>query len=354
MRNLVILGGGYGGMRIVNKLLGNHLPDDIEITIVDRLPFHVLKTEFYALAAGTHSDMSMRVTFPRGDRVHVVHGEILSIDLEHREIRIESQKRLSYDWLIIGLGCEDKYHGIPGADQYTNSIQTISATRKTFEALNNVNPYGQVTIVGGGLSGVELAAELRESREDLQIRILDRGSCILSPFPKKLQKYVSQWFREHDVELVPYAQVEKIEPGVVYNHGEALESEAIVWTAGIQPNRLVRELDLEKDEHGRVVLNDFHQVPRYPGVFVVGDCASLPFAPSAQLAEAQGEQIAEVLDHIFRDEEPEKLPRIKLKGVLGSLGKKEGFGVMGKAALVGRVPRVLKSGVLWMYRHHNG
>lgn len=354
MRNLVILGGGYGGMRIVNKLLGNHLPDDVEITIVDRLPFHVLKTEFYALAAGTHSDISMRVNFPQDDRVRIVHGEISSIDLEHREVRIDQLKSLSYDWLIIGLGCEDKYHGIPGADQYTNSIQTISATRKTFQSLNNVKPYGLVTIVGGGLSGVELAAELRESREDLHVRILDRGSCILSPFPKKLQKYVSQWFREHDVELLPNAQVEKVEPGVVYNHGEAIESDAIVWTAGIQPNRIVRELDLEKDEHGRVVLNEFHQVPRYPNVFVVGDCASLPFAPSAQLAEAQGEQIADVLHHIFKDHEPEKLPRIKLKGVLGSLGKKEGFGVMGKTALVGRVPRVLKSGVLWMYRHHNG
>ncbi|MCK9906958.1 FAD-dependent oxidoreductase, partial [Frankia sp. Cpl3] len=90
---------------------------------------------------------------------------------------------------------------------YTQSIQTLGATRKTYAAVNNVDPYGKVTIVGGGLSGVEMAAELRESRPDLNIRLLDRGESILSPFPKKLQEYASQWFIEHDVQLVSMANV---------------------------------------------------------------------------------------------------------------------------------------------------
>ena len=91
-------------------------------------------------------------------------------------------------------------------------------------------------------------------------------------------------------------------------------------------------------------------------MLVVGDCASLPFSPSAQAAEAQGRQAAEVLHAIWHGETP-RLGKIKLKGVLGSLGKKAGFGygIVGRSSvMLGRVPRVLKMGVLWMFKHHLG
>lgn len=355
MKQVVILGGGYGGMRILERMLSAELPDDILFTLVDRMPFHGLKTEYYALAAGTEPEVAIRVPFPRNPRLKIRHGEVTAIDLDEQVIFLAQGDQIRYDWLVIALGCEDRYHNIPGADQYTCSIQTLEATRKTYAAINNVPPYGQVTIVGGGLSGVEMAAELRESRPDLNIRVLDRGECILSPFPRKLQRYASQWFTEHDVELISNSQVNRVEPGVVYNHDQALPTDEVVWTAGIQANRIVRALPVEQDTSGRVILNQYHQIPNYTNVYVVGDCASLPFAPSAQLAEAQGDQIALILKaDLTGGEYPASLPRIKLKGVLGSLGKKEGFGVMGKVSLVGQMPRVLKSGVLWLYKNHLG
>ncbi len=355
MKQLVILGGGYGGLRIIEHLLTPDLPDNVFITLVDRMPFHTFKTEFYALAAGTEPEMKIRVPFPNDSRLNVKYGEVERIGLDEKAVHFANGDTLEYDWLVIGLGCEDKYHNIPGADQYTHSIQTLGATRQTYTAINNVNPNGYVTVVGGGLSGVEVASELRESRPDLNIRILDRGESILSPFPKKLQDYASQWFHEHDVELISMAQVNRVEPGVVYNHDQQIQSDAIIWTAGIQANRVVRNLPVEQDNIGRVKLNQYHQIPSYPDVYVVGDCASLPFAPSAQLAEFQGEQIALILKKDMKEEEyPASLPIIKLKGTLGSLGKKEGFGVMGKVSLVGQMPRVMKSGVLWLYKKHLG
>jgi NADH dehydrogenase len=355
MKRLVILGGGYGGLRIIERVLTPDLPDNVFVTLVDRMPFHGLKTEYYALAAGTEPEQAIRVPFPSDPRLTIKHGEVTGVDLEERLVRFANGDTLAYDWLVIALGCEDRYHDIPGADVFTHSIQTLAATRNTYAAVNNVNPYGTVTIVGGGLSGVEVASELRESRPDLNIRIVDRGESILSPFPKKLQQYASQWFIEHDVQLVSMANVNRVEKGVVYNHNQPLETDAIIWTAGIQANRIVRELPIELDNIGRAVLNKYHQIPTHPNVYVVGDCASLPFAPSAQLAEVQGEQIAMMLKKDIKGEEyPAALPQIKLKGVLGSLGKKEGFGVMGKVSLVGQMPRVMKSGVLWMYKKHLG
>lgn len=354
MKELVILGGGYGGMKILQMLLSAQLPDDLHITLIDRMPYHGLKTEYYALAAGTESEAAIRVSFPTHDRLTIRYGEIINIDLANRLVHLQNQEPQSYDECIIALGCTDNYHNIPGADQYTLSIQTLSASRKAYQAINDVPPYGQITVVGGGLSGVELAAEVREARPDLNIRILDRGTSILSPYPARLQKYVRSWFEEHDVELVPNACITEVHQGSLINQNHEIHSDAIVWTAGIRANSLLDDLEVEKDRIGRLVLTEHHYLPSFPEVFVVGDCAALPFAPSAQLAEAQAEQIVHVLLMRWKNEEIGKLPRIKLKGVLGSLGKKEGFGMMGNTSLVGRIPRILKSGVLWLYRFHNG
>nr|WP_088103973.1 FAD-dependent oxidoreductase [Halalkalibacter urbisdiaboli] len=355
MKKLVLLGGGYGGMRILQRLLPNELPDNIEITLIDRLPYHCLKTEYYALAAGTAPDKHLRVDFPDDPRLTIKYGTITNIHLAEKSVELETGEHVSYDTLIIGLGCEDKYHNVPGAPEHTYSIQTMGATRRTYEALNNVRPEGVVSIVGAGLSGVELASELRESRPDLTIRLFDRGEIILSMFPRRLSTYVQNWFIDHGVDVQNKSNITKVEEGALYNHDERIESDAIIWTAGIQPVEVVRNLDVEKDSQGRVVLTPQHFLPTDENVFVVGDCASLPHAPSAQLAEGQAEQIVTILKKQWNGEPlPEELPRIKLKGVLGSLGKKHGFGLMGERTLLGRVPRVLKSGVLWMYKHHSG
>jgi NADH:ubiquinone reductase (H+-translocating) len=354
MEKLVLLGGGYGGMRIMQKLLDKNLPENVQITLIDRLPYHCLKTEYYALAAGTASDQHIRVSFPDDPRLLIKYGEITKIDLNQNQILLKDDEPVDYDKLIIGLGCEDKYHNVPGADEFTLSIQTIDASRETYQELNNAKPEAVIGIVGGGLSGIELASELHESRPDLKIKLFDRGESILSMFPRRLGTYVQNWFIERGVEIYNRSNITKVEENTLFNHDEAVYCDKIVWTAGIQANRIVREMEVEKDSSGRVVLNEYHQIPNYENAFVVGDCASLPHAPSAQLAEEQGEQIALVLQKTWNNEPLPELPEIKLKGVLGSLGKKHGFGVMANRPLTGRVPRLLKSGILWMYKNHSG
>jgi NADH dehydrogenase len=353
MRKIVILGGGYGGQAIIQGLLDHHLPDDIEIVLVDRMPFQGLKTEYYALAAGTAADIELRVSFPKHPQLKIQYGDISSIDLVGKTIHIEQTEDIAYDSLIIALGSTDRYHGIQGAEQFTNSIQSFSNTRKTFQKLNDVSPYGHVNIVGGGLSGVELAAELRESRPDLNISILDRPSRILSTFPSKLSIYVEHWFKVHHVDIRSLISVARVEEGALYNASETILSDVTIWTAGIQPVQIVQDLQVAKDAGGRIILNAYSQIAEHPEVYVIGDCASLPFAPSAQAAGAQAEQVAEVIHALWRDQIP-KLGPIHLKGTLGALGKKAGFGLMGKSSVMGRVPRILKSGVLWMSKRHFG
>ncbi|TMV47282.1 NAD(P)/FAD-dependent oxidoreductase [Paenibacillus mesophilus] len=354
MSRFVILGGGYGGLTLALELLEQEPPHGTEIVLVDRMPYQGLKTEYYALAAGTVSEAEIRVAFPSDPRIILKYGEVTGVDLERKLVLMDNNDPLSYDWLVIALGCVDKYHGITGADTYAHSIQTLSGSRKAYQALNDLNPYSQVSVVGGGLSGVEIASELRESRPDLNIRVIDRGASILSSFPDKLQAYVREWFIEHDIEMLSRISLRSVEPGVLYNGDEEIITNLTVWTAGIQPSPIVQQLAVPKDSQGRVLLNAYHQIPDHPEVFVVGDCASLPFSPSAQAAEEQGKQVAEVMHALWKGQTPH-LKAIKLKGVLGSLGKKAGFGMMGKKTVImGKVPRVLKSGVLWMSKHHFG
>ena len=89
-------------------------------------------------------------------------------------------------------------------------------------------------------------------------------------------------------------------------------------------------------------------------VYVVGDCASSDLPASAQLAEEQAERVSQVLKLRWKGEKlPEKMPEIKLKGFMGSLGKKQGFVYIADKTMTGRIARLLKSGLLWMYKRQN-
>lgn len=202
MKRLVILGGGYGGLTVARQLVEKEIPMDTAICLVDRMPFQGLKTEYYALAAGTVAEKDIRIAFPVHPCLILHYGEVVGVDLQSRLVLLRDADPLLYDWLVIALGCTDKYHGIPGAEAHTCSLQSMDSSRKAYQRINNVRPYGQITIIGGGLSGVELAAELRESRPDLNIRILDRGPGILSTFPEKMQSFVREWFVQHEVSCV--------------------------------------------------------------------------------------------------------------------------------------------------------
>ncbi|MUK88625.1 NAD(P)/FAD-dependent oxidoreductase [Ornithinibacillus sp. L9] len=353
MRNIVILGGGYGGLKVATGLLNQQLPDDVEITLVDRNPYHSLKTEFYAITAGTVAEKEVRMDFPTDDRVNYVFGEVKEIKIESNEIIFHNSSQVvSFDYLVIALGCEDNYHGIEGAKDYTESVQTIANARKAGVSVGNLKAYGKVTVVGAGLSGIEVASEIRESRSDLNIRLLDRGESVLKAFDRRIQAHVEDWFNKNDVEVLHHANVEYVEKDGVCNNGVCYVNDVTIWTAGVQPNHIVRALPFEKDKQEKVILNDFYQVPSQENIYVVGDCAASEYSPSAQLAGAQGEQIASILGSVLHGNEPKEPKPIKLKGTLGSLGKNDGFGNMMKQPFTGLLPRLAKSGVLWMHKRH--
>lgn len=349
MKNIVCLGGGYGNMRFIQRIAPK-LPSGYTITLVDVNPFHGMKTEYYALAAGTKSETKVRMDFPDDKNVKVLFDTITGIDLEKKAVSLEKET-IHYDMLVIGLGCEDKYHGVPGAAEHTYSIQTLRQSRATYEKIGDLEPGSKVGIIGAGLSGIEIASELREAREDLKIRLFDRGDRILPMYPERLSAYVKRWFDDNDVKVIPNSNIVEVAADTVYNNDDSHALDMSIWTAGVQPVEVVRNLPVEFGPGGRVVLNQYHQIPGFEDAYVVGDSAALKHAPSAQVAEGQAEQIAEVIEAVIKDKPlPKEMPDIKMQGILGSLGSKEGFAYLRERTVTGRIARMLKSGVLWMYK----
>ncbi len=353
MRNLVILGGGYGGIKVLTGLLGSALPDDLQITVIDKNPYHSYKTEFHTIVAGTAAEVDVRADFPVHDQVIYEFGKVKGIDLENERITFQDSSRVvAYDYLVISVGCEDTYHGIEGAEEFTESVQSFSNARYAGLAVGNAKAYGKISVVGAGLSGIEAASEIRESRPDLNIRLLDRGGSVLKAFDPKIQAHVSDWFVKNDVEVLHHANVEYVEKDGVCNNGICYVNDVTIWTAGVQPHSLVRALPFETDNYNKVIVNDFYQTSTHKNVFVIGDNASSEYSPSAQLAGQQGEQLAIILSDIVSNIEPQKPKEIRLRGTLGSLGKSDGFANMFSKPITGLLPRITKSGVLWLQKRH--
>lgn len=347
---LVILGGGYAGMFLLRKILDN-LPDGVRVTLVDRLPKSPLKTEFYSVAAGSASLKDVTVPFPIHPQLRLVFDEVVGIDQDDKRVELRESGQLPYDTLVIALGCVDRFHGLPGADEHAMSLQTLKRTQLTGQGLLTLDPYRQVMLIGAGLTGIELAAELRETRPDLNITIIDRNDRVLNGFSDKLRAYVEQWMADHEVKVMHRVLTRAVVQGSIETGNGAIAFDKLVWTAGIQAHPLVRTLRGTFDSLGRVHVNERFQTADDAAVCVVGDCAATEHPPTAQVAEFQGAYLGEILVARWQDQPP-PVRVYAHRGTLGSLGRRAGFGNVNGLDIAGKVPRFLKTGVLWNYKRH--
>src|SRR5699024_11347077 len=103
------------------------------------------------------------------------------------------------------------------------------------------------------------SSEMRERRQHLNFLLLDRGGSVLKSFDTKIQANVADWLVKNDVEVLHHANVEYVEKDGVCNNGICYVNDVTIWTAGVQPHKLVRNLPLETDKYDKVLVNDFYQ-----------------------------------------------------------------------------------------------
>ena len=299
MKKVVVLGGGYAGVLTAKKLAKKFKKNkDVQITLIDKQSYHTMLTELHEVAAGRVNEESIRMDLKSifaGRNVNVVLDEIKNIDFEQK-VLTSNDATYEYDYLVMGTGCKPTFFGIPGSE---NAHQLWSYTDAVNLREHILNMFRQAALtadkekrrelltfvtVGAGFTGVEMAGELGEWKDELcrsfhidkdevTLYVVDFAPKVLPMYPDKLVRKAERSLIKLGNELVMNSAVSEIhEDKVVLNKGEkVINTRTVIWAAGIEGSDIVDQAQVEKAGRGRIVTNGHLQAKDYQDVYVVGD-----------------------------------------------------------------------------------
>lgn len=397
---VVIVGGGAGGLELAARLGRQFGPQ--QIVLVDKADSHVWKPSLHEVAAGTldiHREGLSYFMLARRCGFTFVYGSMLGLDTDARSImlapvhsatgdEIFPPRSVAYDTLVLALGSQSNFFGTPGASQYAialdstaqaehfrqrllrevmmlnsrKSLASIAAgadTRRHGDVEKELTADGRadllrqddalhIAIVGGGATGVELAAELVEAlaslvyygmeelepERDVKITLLEGADRILSALPEKLSLKARQLLHDRGVAVKTSVRIAGVEPEcLVDSEGRRYAADLCVWAAGIEAPAILSELGLKTSRHHQIVVDERLQASD-PHVFAFGDCAEAPWRgqnrplpAKAQVASQQAAFLYETLRaRIEGRSEPTRAFRFRDYGSLVSVGHGEGVG----------------------------
>lgn len=318
MTNILILGAGFGGisaaLKLEKKLKDNR---DFKITLIDRNNFHLFTPSLYEVATvyglienNFAQYLRTSVAIPIGEivknkKVNSVQGEIREMNLKEKYVLTNGNK-FDFDYLIIALGGETEFYGIPGVHEYAYNLKSVDDAigiyRKIQEIYKNYSkektdrttrlPDGQVKIavIGGGFTGVELAAELGccvgniieqydLSKTCTAISLFQAESAILPAIGEKARKAIEKRLRSEMVQVHINSPVVEVGSSFIKikDRGAVLNFDLIIWAGGIRGSRLLENLGLKLTKKRTIETNEFLQAKNSDGaaneeVFVIGDC----------------------------------------------------------------------------------
>lgn len=347
---IVVLGGGYAGMRFL-RTVRNVAGDAVELLLVDRAAHHTLLVETHKVAAGRLKPDDAAIPFSVIPGVRHIRATATGIHPSRKTVETTSGD-ITYDVLVVALGSVDHDHGVPGAREHALTLRSAEDAARIAERVERLGPGSVCVIVGGGLTGVELAAELALHRPSLRMFLVEASSDILPGLPPALRKAARRRLGELGVNLLTQTPVSRVEPAtVLIERGLTIPHDLLIWAGGVQANPLIADLPGERDRSGRLSVPWDGQTAD-PDVYVIGDCASGPWPPSAQMADQQGRAAA--LSLLRRLGYRVRVPRPRVRGLLVSVGGDYGLGRVGALDLAGLFPAWLKRWVELAHVHSVG
>ena len=292
----LILGGGFAGSYVARGLGRGGA------TVVNPANFMLYTPLLPEAAAGSvearHVTVPLRTMCPHAD---LLLGSAVALDPERRVVEVESEAgrfALAYDNLVIALGAVTRLPDIPGLREHALDLKDLpDAVRLRNQVLRQLeladaDPASAerrltFVIAGAGFAGVEAIAELEElvasalrrhpRLEGVRPRwiLVDSGDRILGQTPDGLARFAARTLSKRGIEILTGTKLAAVDAGgATLSDGRRIESETVVWTAGITPNPLVEQLGLPCDHRGRVLVDETLAVRGLPGVWALGDCAA--------------------------------------------------------------------------------
>lgn len=355
MATILVLGGGYAGMRAI-KFLQREVPSEDDIILVDKSGTHAEKTNLHEVAAGTIAPdrITYEINDVIGNRVTFIQDAVTNVDVDQKQVTLKNHEPISYDYLVLALGFQSETFGLKGAEENALPMDDLETSEAVYQHIEErVKSYAQtqdpndlvVAVCGAGFTGIELLGELTQSLPKLQTRYntpavklicLERSPAILPMFDESLAEYAMQFMAKHNVEMRLGSNIQEIKPGaVVYTDSQDEQHEqaanTIVWTVGVSGSHVIADSGFDQ-RRNRIVVKDDLSIEGHPEVFVVGDVAAVmdpeskrPYPTTAQIALAAGAQAAKNIGLKLRGRETRPFV-YKSVGTVASLSDRDGIG----------------------------
>jgi len=281
--HVVVLGGGYAGTLAANHL---RLRADVDITLVNPRPMFVERIRLHQLVAGTHTATVDYGTL-LGEGIQLAVGAAEHINTAERTVELSSGVILDYDYLIYAVGSNTS------APEFAYPVGEFEYAQRLRDALDELHPNAPVTVVGGGLTGIETASEFAE--QGRRVTLVCGG--VLGPSLSRAgRRSVAKWLSRLGVDVLDTAVVSEVKPdAVVLGDGSVLPSAVTVWTAGFGVPDLAARSGLRTDELGRLLTDETLTSVDDARIVAAGDAASPsgePLRMSCQAAIPLGAQAA--------------------------------------------------------------
>ncbi|WP_213305686.1 NAD(P)/FAD-dependent oxidoreductase [Paraburkholderia sacchari] len=405
MHRIVIVGGGAGGLELATRL-GDKLGRSkrAHVTLVDRCATHIWKPLLHEVASGsldTHVHQIAYAAHARWHHFEFCHGELIGLnrsqhtlllgavsDAEHPGEGVLPPRDLEYDTLILALGSQTHFFGVTGAQENAITLDTLPQAERLRRRLLQTcvkssarkdggrSSHVDIVIIGGGATGVELAAELRrmeavlrefkvhraDQHGGMSVTLLEAGPRILPALPPDVTAATSDQLRDLRIDVSVGDPVIAVESDtVVTQSGRRIPSDVTIWAAGIKAPACLAKLDgLSANKINQLNVSRTLQSESDPDIFALGDCASCPWTgdrmvpPRAQAAHQQAIFLFHAIQARLRGEAVGEF-RYSDYGSLISLGPTSAVGVISPSSqakrifVKGRIARVMYSA---LYRKH--
>lgn len=281
---VVVLGAGYAGQLAARAAAR---AKDVTVTLVNDRDRFVERVRLHQLAAGQELRDRPISDMVAGSDIRLVVDRATAIDHQHKEVVLASGESIGYDTLIYALGSRADLESVPGASEHAD---TVAGAEQAARLRDKLRDGGVVTVVGGGLTGIEAATELAESRPGLKVRLVT-GDRLGERLSAKGQRYLDSAFSRLGIEVRTHVTVAEVRAdGVVLADGEHVPSDTVVWTTGFRVPALAASAGFAVDSHGRLLVDSTLRSVSHPDVYGVGDAAAgrMPGGQELRMACATG------------------------------------------------------------------